>query len=116
MSDVTAVVLALATAAGAWAARPVSMPVAVALVVVALATRRGFVLCAGAALLASALSAAAWAGLRPPVPRAVDASVTLLRDPATVGGAVRAVVRLDGHHVEVTARGGSGRVLADRLA
>ena len=108
--------LAVATAVGALAARPVSMPLAVAALVLGFTVRRPALLALGSALLASALGAAAWAGLRPPVPHAVDASVTILRDPATVGGAVRAVVRLGGRHVELTARGAPGRVLADRLA
>jgi hypothetical protein len=55
-------------------------------------------------------------GVRPPHPRTVDDTVTLLRDPAEVGGAVRAVVRLGRRHVEVSARGGPGRELASRLA
>src|SRR5204863_2646218 len=116
LSDLAAVLLAVATAVGALAARPVSMPLAVAALVLGFTVRRPALLALGSALLASALSAAAWAGLRPPAPRTVDASVTILRDPATVGGAVRAVVRLGGRHVELTARGGSGRVLGDRLA
>ena len=116
MSDVSVVVLAFATAAGAWMARPVPFWVGAVVALVAFATRRPALLWLGAALVASSLSAAAWAGVRPPEPRAVNGVVTLVRDPVEVGGAERATARLGGRHVEITARGGPGRVLAERLA
>lgn len=119
MSDLAVVVLALSAAAGAMAARPVPLPVGLAVVALGFGLRRPVLLWAAAGLLASTLSAAAWAGLAPPAPAAVHARVVLLGDPAAVtgpGGGVRAVVRLGRRHVEVTARGGSGYVLSQHLA
>jgi competence protein ComEC len=74
------------------------------------------VLAIGSFLLASSLASAAWAGLTPPTRATVDRVVPLVRDPADSGGAVRAVIRLGHRRVEVTARGGAGRVLSERLA
>ena len=48
-------------------------------------------------------SASAWAGLVPPRPSPVDATVTLLGDPADAGGAVRALGKLGTRHVELSA-------------
>src|SRR5207249_3168645 len=66
VSDAAAVVLALATAGGAWAARPVPLILPLGLVALALAGRWPVVLCVGAALLASTLAARSWQGLQPP--------------------------------------------------
>jgi competence protein ComEC len=116
MSDLAAVALALATASGAWAAKPVPLWIGVVVAAAAFALRRPVLLWIACGLLASALSAAAWAGLRPPADAPVDAVVTLLRDPQDLGGAQRAIARLGHRHVEISARGGAGRVLAERLA
>ena len=116
MSELAAVLLALATAAGALAAWPLPRWCGMALVMVAILVRRPALLWLGCALLASSLAASAWAGLEPPPIRTVHARVALFADPVDVGGAVRAVVRLGHRHVEVSARGGSGAVLGQHLA
>ena len=68
MHDGWAVALAVATAVGAWSALPVPRWLGAVAIVAALAARRPALLCLGAALLATALSVAAWAGTAP-VPR-----------------------------------------------
>jgi competence protein ComEC len=67
-------------------------------------------------LLASGRSAQGWQGAAPLPARAVDTTVTLLGDPEPVGGGVRAIARLQGHHVELWAFGGPARRLASRAA
>jgi competence protein ComEC len=117
VTDRWAVALAAATALGAWLARPLPRGAGVALVVVALAARRPAWLCVGAAVLASALGAASWAGLDPPAAgtRAGGRAV-LVTDPDDVDGALRVELRLGGRRVEAWARGAPASALRPRLA
>ena len=116
LSEAGAVVLALATAGGAWwgLALPVALPSA--LVVLALVLRRPVVLVVGAALLAAALSARATDGLAPPEAMPFEGEVALASDPVSVDGFVRAEARVGRRRVEVSARGVAGDVVAEHLA
>ena len=121
MSDAWAVVLAVATFAGAQAAIDghvggVPVVVAVGVVVAALAWRRPALLCLGAALLAAALAQRSLAGLVPPPSGAVQAEVTLAGDPVPDGpGGVRVDVRLGGRRLRAVARAAPAAALDDRL-
>ncbi len=116
MGDRATVVLALAACAGAWAARPLPLVPALALVAVALLARRPVLLMVAVALAASALGARSWAGLHPPAVGPWAGVATLVGDPAEVAGALRVDVRIGGKRVEAWARGASARTLRDRLA
>ena len=118
MSDLAAVVLALATAAGAWIARPLPLLPVLAVAVVGVGVRRPAVVVVGAALAASALGAKAEAGLRPPVVGQWQGTATLVGDPADVPGlgVVRVDVRIGGKRVEAQARGRAAARLRNRLA
>jgi competence protein ComEC len=116
MTEVGTVVLALAAAGGAWCAWPAPLPLAVAVVAVALVGRWPAVLVLGAALLTSTLAARSWAGLHPPTDRPFDGVVTLVSDPASVGGETRVEVRVSTKRVEAWAHGAAARALTDRLA
>ena len=116
LSDVGAVGLAAATAAGAWWSVALPVGVAVAVAAVGLAVRRPLVLVVGAALLASSLGARAWAGLSPPVAAPVSDEVTLVGDPVSAFGGTQVEARLGGRRVQLVARGTAAGVLADRLA
>lgn len=119
MSDRWALVLALATAAGAVAAQPAPFGWigGAVLAAVALAVRSPAALCVASALLASTLSARAWAGLDPPAPTTWLGPVLLATDPAPErGGAIRFEARLGNRRVEAWARGEPGRRLAPRMA
>lgn len=117
MEDRWAVGLALATAAGALAARPFPLWAGVAIVLLALAARRPVLLCAGAAIVASTLGARSWAGLEnPPPPGPLDAVVTLVSDPQPVDAAVRVDVRHRQKRLEGWARGPAAAALRERAA
>jgi competence protein ComEC len=116
MGDRAAVALALAACAGAWAARPLPLLSVLALVTIAVGGRRPVLLMLAVALAASALGARSWAGLRPPALGQWSGVATLVADPATVAGALRADVRIGGKRVEVWARGSAARALRDRLS
>jgi len=116
VTDAAAAVVALAAAAGALAARPVPLWLGVAVVVAAFGLRRPLLLAAGVAVATSALAARSWSGLSPPEPGPVDATVTLVGDPADAFGGTRAEVRLGARRVEALARGRAAGRLADRLA
>lgn len=116
LSDAGAVVLAASAAAGAAASRPVPVVLAGALALAGLGLRRGALLCAGVALLASGLGARAWAGLGPPTVRAVRAEIVLVSDPESFRDAVRVYARLGSRRVEVWARGEAAAGLRARLA
>ena len=116
MSDFATVVLAVAAAAGAWAARPLPLVAAAAVAGAGVALRRPLVLCLGAALLTSTLAARSWAGLHPPGQGRWSGRTTLVDDPERVTGALRVIVRVGGKRVEAWARGPSARALDDRLA
>ena len=116
MSDGWTVLLALATAGGAWASLACPRWLGLAVVAAALAARRPALLCVGAAVLASALGARSWDGLRPPPPSRVDAAATLVGDPVDVDGALRVEARVGGRRVEAWARGATAAELRPRLA
>jgi competence protein ComEC len=118
MSDRAVVVLAVAAAGGALAARPVAPAVGVFVSAAALFLRRPVVLWVGVALLASTLAARSWAGLSPPAARSIGGVVTLVGDPEeSVGRAVEAEVRVaGGRRAELWARGDDADVLRGRLA
>ena len=116
MSEAAAVLMALSAAAGALVPRPVPPGLAAVVVLVALAARRPAVLCLGVARAASGLAARSWAGLAPPEPRPVAATVSLATDPTEVAGALRVDVRLHGKRVEAWARGRAAGRLRSRLA
>jgi competence protein ComEC len=116
VSDGAAILLALSTAIGALVSSSVPLPAALSIVIIAFARRSPALLCIGAALLASELSARAWDGLRPVSPRAWSGVATLASDPGDVHGAVRVDVRLDGRRAEAWARGEAAGRLRSRLA
>lgn len=125
MSDRWLAIVAVATAAGAYAARPlVPLPLAAAVVALALVlTRPGrapVLLCAALALLASVLGARSWRGLdarstfREPL---AEGWATLVTDPrAAPGSAVQLDVRMRGKRLRATARAAAASALRDRLA
>jgi competence protein ComEC len=116
MSDRCAVALAVLVAVGAAAARGPSPAVGAAVVALALVARRPWLLCLGAALLASGLAQRAWLD-RPVIrPGTLDTTVTLLGDPGEVHGALRLEVRSGSHRLEAWARGSNAALLAPRLA
>jgi competence protein ComEC len=116
VTDRATVALALAACAGAWAARPLPLVPALAVVALALLVRRPVVLMVGVALAASALGARSWDGLRPPALGTWSGVATLVGDPGQVAGALRVDVRIGGKRVEAWARGAPARVVRDRLA
>ena len=122
MPDWAVVVLAAAVAAGALTARRFPLLVALALLVLALASRVPPMLWLAGALLASSLADRSWSGLDPPVPaRLHGAVVTLVTDPRPSSGPgpplVRADARLGGRRVELRAGGPAPSArLADLLA
>jgi competence protein ComEC len=116
LSDAGAVGLAAATAAGAWWSVAVPVAVAVVAVAIGLLARRPLVLVVGAALLASSLGARAWAGVAPPPAGPVSGEVTLAGDPVSAFGGTQVEARLGARRVQLVARGAAAGVLADRLA
>jgi competence protein ComEC len=116
MSDRWTLVLAMLTAAGAVAARPVALPVALTAVTIAWASRCAPALCLAVGLLASCLAARAWSGLDPPAPGRWAGTAVLVGDPAYVRGAVRVEARLGRRRVEAWARGPAARRLEPLLA
>jgi competence protein ComEC len=116
LSEAGVVLLALASAFGAWRSWSLPLWPTVAVVALALVIRRPLLLVVGVGLLASALGARSWAGDRPMAAGPFEARGTLVTDPQRTSGAVHAEVRARGHHVDVWARGQAGAVLAARAA
>jgi competence protein ComEC len=116
MNDGWAVAMAVVTALGAWAGLPVPRWLGAVVVVAALLARRPALLCVGAALLASALSVAAWAGTVSVRAAPYNGVVTLVTDPETIASGVRAEVRAGGRHLEAWAHGAAATALAARQA
>jgi len=118
MSDRWVLVLALCTAAGALAAWPVALGLAAAAVCVALAVRSPAAVCLAAGVLASALGARAWDGLRAPPVSAWSGVAVLAGDPAPAGGhgALHVDARLGRRRVDMWAGGPAAAVLAPALA
>lgn len=115
-SDWAVVVLAAATAMGAWWAGPIPLIVGAAFTAGALLERRWWLVILSSFLLSSALSAHAWAGVAPVETRTIAQVVTLLTDPSPVGSGERITIRVGDAHVEATAHGGSAKKLAKLLA
>lgn len=111
-----AVALAVAVAAGAWVARPVSLWAAVGVAGLAIGLRRPLLLVAAGALAASACGASAVAGLRPPPTGPASGAVTLVSDPEVAFGTVEVIGRLHGRHLLLRAEGPAGEVLRVRQA
>jgi competence protein ComEC len=117
LSDRGVVALAAATWAGAVVALPVARVPAFVLLVMAWLGRRPVLFVLASALLASGLAARAWAGLSPPRPRVVTATVTLVSDPVSRAWGTAAEVRLGRTRLLARAAPGpTARALAERLA
>ena len=117
MSDLAVVVLAVATALGAWAAAGPHPVVGASLALVALAFRRPWLFVVGVAVLASAFGQRAWDGLAPVSVSPVDGWVTLVGDPALQQGRVLVDVRYRGRRYEAAVRDRDDIVaIRDRLA
>ena len=116
MSDRWATALAVCAAAGAFLARGVPLWLGIVAVALALSLRRPALLCLGVVVLASALGARSWEGLRPPPPSRVSGVATLVTDPVDVEGALRVEARLGGRRVEAWARAADAGRLRPRLA
>ncbi len=108
--------LAVAVVTGAWVAIAVPVVVAVAGALSALVSRRVALLWVGGAVLASALSAQAWAGMEAPEPGPFRGSVTLARDPESTANGWRVEVIAGDRRLEAWGRGAPGARLSDRAA
>jgi competence protein ComEC len=114
--DRWALALAGATAVGALHPSTVPLLVAVLLPVAALLLRRPALLCAGAAVLSSALGQRALDGLDDVPNGPVAGEVVLLADPAPGAGGLRADARLGRRRVDLQASGAAAELLAGALA
>lgn len=111
-----AVLLAVAVWIGAVLAHPAPRWLAVLGVAVGLLWRRPALLVVASCALASALAAAAWSGLEPPLPASVAGRAVLAGDPVSFGGGVRVELRIAGRRVEAWASGEAASTLRDALA
>lgn len=116
MSDGAAVILAIAVWLGALEPAPVPRWFAVGVTLVAFARRRPTLLVLAGLLLASCLSAAAWAGLGPTAAARIRGEAVLVSDPVEAFHAVHVDLRIGGRRVEAWARGDAAAALRDRLA
>lgn len=117
MTDRAVVAMALAAAAGAWAAMPVPLVVPIFLAATAFGFHRPWLLGLAVVLAASGLGARAEAGLHPVPTGRFSGVVTLVADPSDgLGGGVTVVVRVGDRRVEAQARGRAGARLRPRLA
>jgi competence protein ComEC len=116
MSDAAVIMLAVAACTGARLAVALPRVLVLAVLVSAAITRRSVVVIAGAGLLASALAANAWVGLRPHEPASFAGVVVLAGDPDDVHAAVRVDVRIGRRRVEVWAHGWPAAQLRQRLS
>lgn len=116
MTDLAAVVMALAAAAGARVALPLPIWLAALAAAAALRLRRPALLALATALAASGLAARSWAGLHPPVTGSWSGTATLATDPVEVAGAMRVDLRIAGKRVEAWARGAPAGRLRPLLA
>ena len=115
MSDRAVLVLCVVVLAAACAARPVPVWAGLALAAGGLIGRRSALLVIGAGLLASGLSAGAWAGLAPPRSAPVEGRAVLAGDPVAQHGAIRVVATMGRRRVELWARGEPAVVLRPLL-
>src|ERR1041384_4482721 len=117
MDDGWMVGLAIGACVGALAAKPMPVVVGVVIVGAAFALGRQVLLVVGVGLLASALAAAAWSGLRSsPLGGTVQARGAVGLDRKVVGGAPRVDARVGHRRVQLTARGDVGRAIERHLA
>jgi competence protein ComEC len=117
VTDASAIALAVATWAGVVIARPVPVVAGAAVVGLALAGRRSWLLVLGGGLLGSGLAANAWAGLVPATAAPYEGPVRLVEDPGELGTAVVADVALaDGRRLEAWARGPTAVAMRSLLA
>lgn len=104
----------VAGAAGAAAARPVPWLLLAVVTVVALVDRRTLLVALAVGAWVSVLAVRSLAGLSAPVEAgSVEGVATIVRDPRTFGSATVADVRLDGRRYQLTAHGGARRILAE---
>jgi hypothetical protein len=100
LTDRWAVALAASAAAGAWWSAPPPVWVLVGAPAAAMLCRRPAVVCLACLVVVAGLGARAEAGLRVPS-GSWQGSVTLVTDPVTQFGSVRAEVRAGGTHLLV---------------
>jgi competence protein ComEC len=117
LTDWSVIVLAAAVALGALRPVPVPVVVPVILALGACAARRPVLVVLVAPVLAGALAQQAVEGAAPAAPARVDGvGATLVSDPQDAFGGARALVRAQGHHYEVRARGSAAGQLRRALA
>ncbi|MFP5377318.1 MAG: ComEC/Rec2 family competence protein, partial [Acidimicrobiia bacterium] len=125
MEDRHCVLLAVLVAAGALVAGSVpaagagwpALAVALVCCVGAAAASRPLLLGVACFTLAAVLGARSWAGVEPPPTGRWAGTATLVTDPASASGTVRAQLRLaGGRHVDALAFGAAGSCLRPRLA
>ncbi|MEI7591697.1 MAG: ComEC/Rec2 family competence protein [Actinomycetes bacterium] len=116
VSDLSAIAMAGVAAVGCWWPFPFPVGPSVLCCGVAYIARRPALVVLSIGLVASGLSARAWAGNHPIAPGSVRSSATLASDPTRLSGAVHTDVVIDGHHLEVWARGRAGAVLSNRAS
>ena len=116
LSDAGALMLAVGAGIGALVAVPMPIwPVLVASCAL-LVARRPVLLAVAVTALASGLAAQAVAGARPALEGTLTGRAVVLTDPAPVAGAVRAEIRMAGHHFDAWARGGAAATLRGVMA
>ncbi|MGH9139363.1 MAG: ComEC/Rec2 family competence protein, partial [Acidimicrobiales bacterium] len=116
MSDRWAIVLALAVAAGAHLSGGPPPLVGALGIVLAVCSRRPWLLCLAAAVLAAGLAQRATSATTVTA-GPFDGWATVVSDPErSGGGGIRLDLRIDGHRVEARAHGAPAAALSDRLA
>ena len=108
--------LALCTAAGAWAARPIPAMVLAVVAVLCFSIRRPWIWCLAGFVAASMLTARSWDGLRAPPPGEVSGVALVLTDPEHRFGATHAELRIGGRRYDAWARGEAAGSLSRALA
>lgn len=112
MTDLHAVVLALACCAGALLA--LDLPVWPLTIVAAgaLVARRPWLVVITLALVASGRAADSWNAIEAPVADAIDARASIVRDPVRTGAATTALISVEGRNLVAAAYGPAGARLA----
>lgn len=116
LTDGAAVALAASAAVAAWWHRPVPAVLVVAVVIGLALVRHPVALVLAVTVLASALAARSYAGLRPVSAGPTREVVTLVADPVPTAFGWKADVRLGRRRVELTASQGAGGALSRALA
>lgn len=116
LGDGGAAVLAAAAVAGALLARPAPYALALITGTAGVALRRLTVVAVAVAVGTSALAAASWSGLHPPVIGNWSGVATLAGDPQQLGTAVRVDLEIEGKLVEAWARGRAAGALRPLLS